>query len=67
MLTFLVLCALALGYFIGILQNGINIKITKPEYEPETDKEGKPVYNEGIPSNEEITRYVEKNNGVKNW
>lgn len=58
-----IVIALGLGYFVGLLQNGINIKHSQPEIAE--DEEGNPVYNESIHSlSEEQRKWIEENRRV---
>lgn len=58
-----IVIALGLGYFIGLMQNGINIK--HKDFEMEKDEEGNPIYNESIHSlSEEQRKWIEENRRV---
>lgn len=58
-----IVIALGLGYFVGLMQNGINIKHSQPEIAE--DEDGKPVYNESVTTMEQDYRkWIEQNREV---
>ena len=60
----ILLVALA-AYGIGLLQNGINITITKKPHTPESPKDGYATSTEDLLA-PEIREYLEKHNGMIN-